>query len=137
MVDVNYLNVLISAVLAMVLGTVWYGFLFKKQWMEIIGVSGLTEEEQKMKQRESMRLYFIQFVLVIMQAYVVTFYVKGFGTMIGIENALLLWFAFVMPTLAGSSMWTNDSRRISLMRFFIQLGYQFLMFVVFGFILSM
>ena len=38
MVPVNYLAVLCSAVVMMVLGGLWYGPLFGKQWMALMGI---------------------------------------------------------------------------------------------------
>lgn len=135
MIEVNYFYIFLCAILSMVLGTIWYGFLFKKQWMEIIGVSGMSLDEQKKMQKESMPLYFIQLILVLIQVYIMAFYIKGFN-MSGLVNALFIWLAFIMPTIAGSCMWTNDSKKIMVKRFLIQSGYQLMSFIIFGLLLS-
>jgi hypothetical protein len=41
-----------------------------------------------------------------------------------------------MPTIAGTAMWNNDSKKISRARFLIQAGYQLILFVSFGAILG-
>ncbi len=135
MIEINYLSILIAGVLSMVLGMFWYGFLFKKQWMEVIGVSGMTEEMQKKMQKESMHLYLIQFLLVLFQAYILSIYINGFPVISGFSNAIRIYLGFIIPTLAGSAMWTNDTKRVSWMRFSIQAGYQLVLFIVFGFVL--
>ncbi len=82
-------------------------------------------------------LHVIQLVLVLFQAYVLAHYIQGWQYASGVENALWIWAAFVMPTVAGCSMWTNDSRKMVWARFLIQAGYQLVLFVMFGLILSM
>ena len=42
MFDVNWLAVIVAAILPMIIGSLWYGPLFGKQWMDMIG---FTEEE--------------------------------------------------------------------------------------------
>lgn len=41
-IEVNYFALLIAAILSMVLGALWYGPIFGKQWMQLVGK---TEEE--------------------------------------------------------------------------------------------
>jgi hypothetical protein len=86
-------------------------------------------------QKEATSLYAIQFILVLLQLYVLSHYIKGWEVS-GIENALWIWLGFVVPTLAAAAMWNNDPNRIKLARFGIQAGYQLVIFVIFGFIIS-
>jgi hypothetical protein len=68
--------------------------------------------------------------------YVLAFYIAGWTDASGVENALWIWAAFVIPTVAGAAMWNNDSAKISWARFLIQGGYQLVLFVMFGLILG-
>lgn len=136
MITVNYWAILVSAVIAMVLGAIWYGPLFGKKWCEIVGVDMNDMEARKKMQKSAMPLYFIQFVLTLFQVYVLAHYIKGWSDVSGIENSLWIWGAFVMPTIAAGSMWNNDSAKVSWARFLIQAGYQLILFVIFGFILG-
>ena len=43
-VSINYLAVLVAGFIPMILGSIWYGPLFGKKWIELMG---LTEEELK------------------------------------------------------------------------------------------
>jgi hypothetical protein len=54
----------------------------------------------------------------------------------GIERALWIWAAFVIPTLAGAAMWTNEGKSLKWARFLIQGGYQLVMFAVYGILLQ-
>ena len=135
--EINYLAVLVASILSMVLGALWYGPLFGKKWMEIIGAKPMTEADQKKMQKQAMPLYLIQFLLTLFQVYVLAQYIAGWTDASGIENSLWIWAAFVMPTVAGACMWNNDSKEIAWSRFLIQGGYQLVLFVIFGLVLGM
>ncbi len=135
---------LVASILSMVLGALWYGPLFGKKWMHIIGAKEMKAEENlpagqagKQMQKQAMPLYLIQFLLTLFQVYVLAQYIAGWTDASGIENSLWIWAAFVMPTIAGASMWNNDSKEIAWSRFLIQGGYQLVLFVIFGLVLGM
>ncbi|MBI4433400.1 DUF1761 domain-containing protein [Candidatus Uhrbacteria bacterium] len=136
MIVINYWAVLVCAVLAMVAGSIWFGPIFGKKWMEIVGVKPEDLEKRKEMQKHAGPLYGIQFILVLFQAYVLAHYIAGWKEASGLENAMWIWAAFVMPIVAGSAMWNNDARRIAWARFLIQAGYQLVLFVLFGLILG-
>lgn len=133
---INFLAVLACGIWSMILGFIWYGPLFGKKWMQIIGADAESKKEREEMQKSAGPLYGIQFVLSLFQAYVLAYYIAGWQDASGIENALWIWAAFVVPILAGNAMWNNDSKEISWARFLIQAGYQLLLFVSFGFILG-
>lgn len=133
---VNYMAILVCAVLSMVIGSVWYGPLFGKKWMEIVGANPKDKKAREEMQKSAGPLYLIQFLLTLFQVYVFAYYVKGWSEVSGVTNGLWIWAAFIMPTLAGASMWTNEKPAMQRARFLIQSGYQLVLFVVFGFILG-
>lgn len=137
MIEINYLAVLACAVISMIVGSIWYGPIFGKKWMEIIGIDKLDEIQKKEMQKSAMPLYGVQFVLSILQAYILAYYI-GIGSWIeisGVANALFIWLAFVMPTIAGSVMWTNNTSKIKWAQFLVQAGYQLVLFIIFGLVL--
>ena len=148
----NYWAVLVCGLLSMVIGAIWYGPLFGKKWMEICGATNQDLETRKKMQKEAGPLYLVQFVLTLFQAWVVaysinawdkfskltdTFYINGLGIFFGLTIAVIIWAAFIMPTIAGSAMWNNDSSKVKWARFLIQSGYQLVNFLVFGLVLGM
>lgn len=134
--DINYIAVLVCGVLAMALGFVWYGPLFGKKWTEIIGATAHDLEQRKKMQREAGPLYLIQFLLALFQIWVLAYYIRGWQEAGGLGNALWIWAAFIVPTVAGAAMWNNDPARVKWARFLIQSGYQLVCFVAFGLILG-
>ncbi|MEK7608678.1 MAG: DUF1761 domain-containing protein [Patescibacteria group bacterium] len=134
---INYWAVFVSAVLSMAVGAIWYGPLFGKKWMEIVGANAADIEARKKIQRGVWKLYLTQFLLTLFQVWVLAYYIEGWKEASGLTNALWIWAAFVMPTVAGTAMWNNDSAKISWARFLIQAGYQLVIFIIFGFVLGM
>lgn len=135
--DINYSVFAGAAILSMIVGAVWYGPLFGKKWMEIIGATGVDVEKRKEMQKRAMPLYGIQFALTVLQLYILDHFVKGWTEVNGIENALWIWLGVVMPTVAGSAMWNNNPTRVKWAQFLIQAGYQLVMFIIFGYMLDM
>lgn len=139
--EIYLLQALVCAVVSMVIGGIWYGPLFGKTWMRILNVTPEDVEARKKMQKSAGPLYIVQFLLTLFQAYVLVHFIEIWSVQNGgsipypIETALWIWAAFILPTIAGASMWTNDSSKVKWARFLIQTGYQLVLFVVFGLIL--
>ena len=134
--EINYLAILGAAVLSMIVGAIWYGPLFGKVWMEIVGVDANDMKAREEMQKGAMPLYIIQLLITIGQLYILAHFIKGWNEVSGIEVALWLWLGFVVPTLAAASMWTTDKTKVKWARFLIQGGYFLVMFIIFGYILG-
>lgn len=135
--EINYLAVILLAVVSMIIGYIWYGPLFGKKWMEVVGATSLDMEKRKEMQKKAGPLYLIQFVLVLFQVLVLAHLIADTTKVSGLERSLWIWAAFIIPTLAAGSMWNNDSSRVAWSRFLIQGGYQLILFIIFGFVLAM
>lgn len=135
-ITINYWAVLVCGISAMVLGAIWYGPLFGKKWMEIIGATDLDKEKRKAMQKKAGPLYAVQFVLVLFQILVLAHLIADTTQATGVERALWIWVAFIIPTIAGSAMWNNDSTAVKWSRFLIQSGYQLICFIIFGLVLQ-
>ncbi len=131
--SINFWAVIVCAVLSMVVGAVWYGPLFGKKWCEIIG----ADPNNKDMQKKVGLLYAIQFIITLLQLSVLAIIIQGSTRQTsGIEIALWAFVGFVLPIIAGSSLWNNETTKNAWARFLIQSGYQLIMFVVYGLILG-
>ncbi len=135
--QVNYYAILVCGILAMVFGYLWYGPLFGKIWLKVTKATELDLEARKKMQAQATKLYLVQFLLTLFQVWVLAYYIEGWKEASGLTNALWIWAAFVVPVIAGTAMWNNDSAKISWARFLLQSGYQLVCFVAFGLILGM
>jgi len=134
-ISVNYLAIAAGAVFSMVLGFVWYGPLFGKKWIEIMGVDPADLEARKKMQKSAGPLYGVQFLLTLFQVFVLAHLIADTQKVGGLERALWIWAAFIIPTLAGAVMWTNETGKLKWARFLIQGGYQLVLFTAFGLLL--
>lgn len=134
--SINYFAVVVGALLSMAIGALWYGPLFGKKWMQIVGVNPDDLEARKKMQKNAMSLYLVQFVLTLFQVLVLAHLIADTTRVGGLERALWIWGAFAIPTLAGAVMWTNEQGKMKLARFLIQGGYQLTIFIVFGLLLQ-
>lgn len=135
-VTINYWAVATGAILSMILGAVWYGPLFGKKWMEIVGVNPQDEEARKKMQKSAGPLYGVQFILTLFQVLVLAHLVADIQTVGGLSRSLWIWAAFIIPTMAGAVMWTNEPGKLKWSRFLIQGGYQLVLFTIFGLLLQ-
>lgn len=134
--QINYWAVLVCGIVSMILGSIWYGPIFGKTWMRILGVKPEDIVRRKEMQKNLGPLYLVQFLLSLFQAYVLAHYIQAWGDQTGVQNSLWIWAGFLMPTVAGACMWNNDSKEISWTKFLIQAGYQLINLLAFGLILG-
>lgn len=142
--EINYLAVLVCGVAAMIIGFIWYGPIFGKKWLQIVGATEMDMERRKEMQKKAMPLYALQFLFSLMQAYMISFVLaEAFArtpqaepVMLGATTAFFLWLGWAVPLVAAGSMWNNDTRPVAWARFLIQAGYYLVVFVLFGIIIS-
>ncbi len=133
---INIWAVLACAIFSMILGSIWFGPLFGKKWMEITGADPSDLAKRKEMQKNAGPLYAVQFVLSLFQAWVLAYYIAGWPDISGVTNSLWIWAGFVMPIVAGGSMWNNDSSKVAWSRFWINASYQLVLFISYGLILG-
>lgn len=136
LLTVNYWAIITGAVLSMVIGAIWYGPLFGKKWMEINHVDPTDTEAMKKMQKSAGPLYGVQFIMTLFQVLVLAHLVADTDRTGGLQRSLWIWAAFIIPTLAGSSMWTSEPKNLKWARFLIQSGYQLILFASFGILLQ-
>lgn len=134
-IAINYWAILVGGVFSMVLGAIWYGPIFGNKWMEIVGMNPKDTVAMEKMKKSAGPMYLVQFILTLFQVLVLAHLIADTQTVGGVERALWIWAAFIMPTLAGAVMWTNEPKHLKWSRFFIQGGYQLILFIAFGLLL--
>ncbi len=133
-VGVNYLAVLVAAILGMAIGAFWYSpALFGKQWMALNKFS--KEGTQAAKKKGMGGKYFVSFVGLIFAsctiAHIVA-YANAFSLLQGIYIGFLLAIGIAAPILIGSAIWENKPLKL----FFIHLGHYLVVFILMGALLA-
>ena len=137
METVNYLAVLVAGVASMVVGFLWYGVFFKKQWMEMMGIT--TESMAGMKMSANMA-YLIQFVASLVMACVLArlinwgliYYPEVSALKVGIYVGFWAWLGFVAPVTLGVVLWENKPWKL----WFINASHYLVGLLVMGAVLS-
>ena len=95
--------VLVAAILPMVIGSAWYGPVFGKMWL---GLMGKTVEEIK-ESVSPIKMYVVSFIMALIMAYVMAHILEAFavayadepgatGVAGGMQGAFWMWLGFVL-----------------------------------------
>ena len=133
---VTALTAFVGAIVAMVVGFVWYGPLFGKKWAHIIGMTMPEGKEAVRAAHKSMMpRYALNFVTAFITYYALGFFAAFVGrlSIIGaLVYAIFLWAGFLMPLEASAALWSGKSTKLSWQMFFITAGYQLVAIVLAG-----
>jgi len=131
MVDmiVNFAAVIVAALVPMVLGHLWYGPLFGKQWMKLVKVSKKDKYKGK---KELPRLLAIGYVTKLVMAYGLAMMVKRVVTPFEVDKGallgLLLGVTFIAMAKYESVLW--ERKPIGL--YLINISYNLVSLMIMG-----
>ncbi len=128
MTGVNYLAVLVAAIINMAIGALWYSpALFGKSWMELMGL--------KARMAASQRAYALTFVGSLLMAYAVArvvWYAQAHSVVAGALIGLLAWIGFVATTHGANYLFEGKSFRL----YGINTGYPLVSLIIMGALLA-
>ncbi len=113
----NYLAILIAAVVSYAVGWMWHGPLFGKMFMRLSKITPEQMEKGKaeMKGGKMGKTIAIGFLFSIITAFVLEKFVYGFGA-VSVANAFELafwvWFGFQLTVLANGYLWEGKSGKL-------------------------
>ncbi len=146
MPEINYWAILVAALSSMVIGSLWYGPLFGKIWMEGMGwpVNDKAAMDKMMAdgKKQMPLLYGTQFILSLIMAFCLAHilwrngmeYREEFPVSLGqgIVAGAFLWLGFIMPVQYGTSLWSGKKFKYVA----VELGYWLVLLMVMGGVLS-
>ena len=130
MIQVNYLAVLLAAVCAMVIGSLWYGPLFGNQWMKLVGLS-----KADINKGEMPKMYGAMMLGAIIEAYVLSHFIHYAGayTLInGMKTGAWAWLGFAAATSIGNYLFAKRPMKL----YYIDTGYALVNLLAMGAILA-
>lgn len=127
----NYLAIVVAAIINMVLGFLWYGPLFGRQWMALSGIKMENIDRSAMP-----RIYGVSFVAALVTAFVLSRIVdwagaKTFGA--GAAVGFWVWLGFVATVTIASVLYENRPTGL----YALNNGYQLVSLLIMGGILAM
>jgi hypothetical protein len=150
MIEVNWLAIIVCAVVGMGIGALWHSkMLFGNAFMEASGMDmNMPPEKMKEIQKGMWKYYLTQFILLLIQLYFLSIAilimswggrggdVQESGVMTGVLTALGVWLGFIIPSIGGQCLWSNRPRKMAWRLFFINAGYMLVSLLIFGAILG-
>lgn len=127
---INHIAVLISAIMSLVIGGLWYSpLLFQKSWQAAAGVS-----DEQMAKANPLKTFGLTFILAWIISYNLAFFLGGPGTtwQWGIAAGLLAGVGWVVTGFIIIALFEQRSWRYMA----INCGYVTVYFAVIGFILG-
>ncbi len=135
--EINYLAVLVCGVVALVIGSIWYGPLFGKFWMQMMGADSMSPDQKEAMKKNMWVMYAIQFVLSAIMAGALSVHLMNWaGPESSLAVAVCIWFGFVMTTSAGAALWSGKPPKVAFKMFLITAVEQLITFVAFALILG-
>ncbi len=135
-IEVNYLAILVAAIISTILGVIWYGPLFGKHWLAFEGAT--QEKINEAKKGGKAKLYVINFIGALLLAWVLahfllyaTTYLEFSGLSAGIAIGFFVWLGFVVPATLNSVVWEGRLWK----HWFLTNSYQLLNLLIIGVIL--
>ena len=137
MIPVNYLAVVAAAVASMILGYIWYGPLFGKQWMAL---SGKTMSEMDAAKTKGVgKNYAFMFIGSLVMSYTLSHalifastYLNTSGVSAGLTAGFWNWFGFIAPVSLGVVLWDGKPWKL----FLLNAGYYLATLLAMGVILA-
>jgi flagellar biosynthesis protein FlhB len=108
-VDVNYLAILVSGIVAMIIGGLWYSpLLFGKAWMKLMGFG--KKDIEKAKAKGMGKIYLVNFLASLVMFYVLAWLIGAIGAAGFAEGVVVgfwVWLGFNASVLIAGVLWEN------------------------------
>jgi hypothetical protein len=132
-VHINLLAMLVSAIVAFVIGALWYSpLLFGKAWM---AAHGFTPEAMTDLRKQMMRAYVVSFVCFVVMAFVLAVLLSRLGVTTPVEGAkmgFITWLGFAATIGLTANLYSSAPLALYL----IDVSYQLVYMVAMGAILA-
>ena len=131
-VSINYVAVVVSALVLIVLGGVWYAPpVFGTLWMRLVG-----KKPEDLQKGALPQAYAMMFVSALVLSFALAHVMRWAGAatpLAGIKVALALWIGFVLTTSSGSFIF--EGRPVAL--YWLNTGYYGVGMIITGIILAL
>jgi hypothetical protein len=132
---VNYWAVLVCAIASMVVGSIWFGPLFGKMYMGLMGMDQWSPEKRAEMKKSMTLTYIWQFIASLVMFYVFAYLAGRLNimTVMGyLKLAVLAWIGFIVPLKLGDALWGGK-----MAMFWLAIGNSLITLLVGGAILGM
>lgn len=133
-VPVNYFAVLLCGISSMIIGFLWYGPLFGKEWMKLVGFSSEKIDKAKKNMQQN---YTAMFISSLIMAWILFHFIwyaapASYTLFISIKVALYAWIGFVATVSYTKFLFSPDRKPVKLL--LIETGYHLVSLIAMGII---
>lgn len=131
----NFSAIFVCAVLNMVLGFIWYAFIFSKAFLELMGITP-DHMSDPAAQKAAVHGYFASFFSSILMAFVLSYFIilmNAESAIHGLNVGLLAWLGFVVTTMLPNHYFSMKPLKLAL----INIAYPMVGLSLMGIILAM
>ena len=128
---INYLAVIVAAVVHFMIGGLWYGMIFANIFVDIVG----REQLERMVADSHWSQYLIAFISSLVLVYILAHFVQFTGSKTaagGLQTAFWLWLGFVATTQLSGVIF--EQRKVGL--YLLNIGYQLVACLICGVIVA-
>lgn len=130
---INYLAVIVTAIVHFIIGGLWYGLIFGNKFIELI--QWTPEQLQRVASESHAKEYIFAFLTSLVLVYILAHFVqytKAKGVAGGMQTAFWLWLGFVATTQLATVVF--EQRKLGL--YLLNVGYQLVAILIAGAILA-
>jgi hypothetical protein len=123
-------GIVLAIIASIILGFAWYGPLFGKQWMKLMGI---TQKQMKAAQKKGMPKS--TYLWMILGSLITSLVVNALFPMTSwaaIKMAAMVWLGFIAPVLLSSVLWEGRPWKL----YIINLGYYLVNLVAMSLIIA-
>lgn len=135
-VNVNYLAVLVAAVVSFLLGWLWHSpMMFGKMYMKLSNMDKMDKKKMDAMKKGMGRSLFLQFVATLIMSYVLAYFLNYSQAKTIIDGVMVgfwAWIGFVATVMIGMVIW--ERKPVNL--FLINAGHVLASLIVMGAILA-
>ncbi len=132
--DINYWAVLVSAIVSMIIGMIWYNpSVFGSIWMKGIGKN--EKDMQKDKEKGMAWRYIFALISSLVMSFIlahVVDYTEAVSIGRGLEAGFWIWLGFIATTMTGMVLWEGKPWKV----YFINAGFYLVSLIIQGSILA-
>ena len=132
--DINYWAVLVSAIVSMIIGMIWYNpSVFGSIWMKGIGKN--EKDMQKDKEKGMAWRYIFALISSLVMSFIlahVVDYTEAVSIGRGLEAGFWIWLGFIATTMTGMVLWEVKPWKV----YFINAGFYLVSLIIQGSILA-
>ncbi|HYF05550.1 MAG TPA: DUF1761 domain-containing protein [Patescibacteria group bacterium] len=141
MPEINYIAILVCAIVSMIIGGIWYGPLFSKMWMEGMGWNPNDQALMAKMKKAAGPAYAQQFIGSLLIFFGLAMSMWAFttadptlvGVSAGLQGGFWTWLTFMVPVKYGDKLWGGKSFKFVS----IDLGYYLVTLLIGGVILAL